>query len=523
MTDAPTNSIDSPIASGWSHRILIAAIAGIFFLTLYPFRFSVARHWAGSVFPYVLASRGKDAGLLDAFLNVLLFVPFGFGLAESLRDRGKSWVATLGLTLAAGALLSYSIEFVQAYTPFRDSGWEDILTNSAGAVVGVLFFELCGRSVLRTLSAGERALATFLTLPRAAVVLFAYFAVWFAISIPLQKESQMTNWSPDALLVVGNAASGRLGSAWKGEILRLQIWDRALPRKSIQGLASRGSSKIVEPVPLAEYEFSGLSPFRDERHFLPDLSWTPSAPILSAPEGTVLDGKSWLVSHGSVSALVKDFQRTQQFSVRIVCKPAEVDGGTGRIVSISRIPEPVNLEVRQDDSTLVFWLRSPLSIKRFKLAWRISNVFTNTHPRDILFSYDGSNLSLYVDGKEERAYRLGPGTVLAQLIRRIKPSELEGYHYIFYALVFLPAGCLLGLAWRNLVAQPISRYLFIVFGILPPALMLEIILVRSTGSAISLGNVVLGSLLGLAGSLWINAESGAFSRLTDSSTLKFGN
>jgi hypothetical protein len=29
MTDAPTNSIDSPIASGWSHRILIAAIAGI--------------------------------------------------------------------------------------------------------------------------------------------------------------------------------------------------------------------------------------------------------------------------------------------------------------------------------------------------------------------------------------------------------------------------------------------------------------------------------------------------------------
>lgn len=111
----------------FSNRILVLATAGILFLTLYPFRFDFhAASPAGSS-PFFLGRTLKPVGFLDGFLNVLLFVPFGFGLAEKFRARGKSLAFTLALALAAGALLSYIIELLQFYIPQRDSGWETSL------------------------------------------------------------------------------------------------------------------------------------------------------------------------------------------------------------------------------------------------------------------------------------------------------------------------------------------------------------------------------------------------------------
>lgn len=519
MTDAPTHGRVPTGVSRWSNRILIAAVVGILFLTLYPFRFTFNRHLAGNMSPYFLAGWGKDVEPFDAFLNVLLFVPFGFGLAEKLRERGTSRVSALGLTLAAGALLSYAIELSQFYIPVRDSGWEDVFTNSTGTAVGFLLFELSGGAMLRFFSARERVLAAFLTLRRALLILPIYFGLWFAISIPLQQETRLSNWNPDVLLAVGNGASGRLASAWKGEILQLEIWDRALPGELARRLTSRRPSDAIDPASLAAYDFSGSAPFRDLRHLLPDLSWTPKTPSLSGSTAADLDGESWLVSRGPVSPLVNDLQQTRQFSVRVLCNPAQVGGMDGRIVSLSQTSGLADLEIRQEDANLAFWFRNPLSAKRSRLAWYISDVFATKEPRDILFSYDGSNLSLYIDGnKEPRAYRLGPGTAFAQLIRRVRPSELEGYRYVFYALVFFPGGCLLGFAGRNLRAQPLGRTLWMVVGWLLPALLFEIVLVRVSGRAMSLGGIVLAALLTLGGSLWLNADFGALATASDSSS-----
>jgi hypothetical protein len=332
----------------------------------------------------------------------------------------------------------------------------------------------------------------------------------------LQQETRLSNWSSDALLVVGHGVSGRLTSAWKGEITQLEIWDHALPGEFAHSLTSGDLEDAVDPISLAAYEFSGSSPFQDRRHFLPDLSWAPKAPALADSKAVVLDGKSWLVSRSPVSALVNDFQKTRQFSVRVVCKPAEVDGADARIVSISQTSGPVNLEIRQEDASLVFWFRSPFSIKRYRFTWRISDVFAIQQPRDILFSYDGSNLSLYIDGKEERrAYPLGPGTVLAKLVRQIKPGELEGYRYIFYVLVFFPGGCLVGFACRNLSAQPPARSLWMTLGFVLPALLLEIVLVRVSGRAMSIGSIVLATSLALAGCLWVNVDSSGVKASSD--------
>src|SRR3984885_4129443 len=172
----------------WSNRILILATAGILFLTLYPFRFDFHLLSPAGTSPLFLGKSLKPAGFLDAFLNVLLFVPFGFGLAEKLRERGKSFAFTLAISLLAGALFSYTIELLQYYIPQRDSGWEDVFTNGSGSLVGWVTYEILGSCVLRE---------SLLTLRRALVILLIYFALWFAASFLRQRNSRLSNWRAD--------------------------------------------------------------------------------------------------------------------------------------------------------------------------------------------------------------------------------------------------------------------------------------------------------------------------------------
>jgi hypothetical protein len=141
------------------------------------------------------------------------------------------------------------------------------------------------------------------------------------------------------------------------------------------------------------------------------------------------------------------------------------------------------------------------------LAWYVPNVFATPQRRDILYSYDGSNLSLFIDGKREsHVYRLGPGTGLARMLRRVKPVELDGYADIYYAAVFSPAGVLLGIAARRLSARNIAGWSSLVFGLLAPPWLLEHLLISESGRFFSLQYVLLSLVLLCGSALWINAD-----------------
>ena len=135
------------------------------------------------------------------------------------------------------------------------------------------------------------------------------------------------------------------------------------------------------------------------------------------------------------------------------------------------------------------------------------DVFTLNQPRGILVSHDGSNLSVYIDGKRDpRSYELTPGAPLAQLIRHIKTNELEGYTYIYYLLVFFPGGVLFGLAARRLITLDIREMLVLVLATVMPSIFLEMLLVRISGRAFSLFNVFLSALVVIAALIWVNAD-----------------
>jgi VanZ like family len=499
----------SPATDGfrnsWSNRILILAIAGILFLTLYPFRLDF--HTPNGVrFPFLLGKSLKTAGIYDAFLNVLLFTPFGFGLAEKLRERGKSRLFACVVVLIAGACFSYTIEFLQIYIPERDSGWEDVFTNSSGAVVGFLLFNLFGATVLPILSAREGVLGKRLAGWRAVVALVLYFVLCFAASIPLQRETRLSNWNPDSLLTIGNDAVGK--NPWIGEIHLVQAWDRAISNDEARRiLASIGPDQSA-PGLLVSFEFSRTAPQPDGLNLPAGLVWTPKLPANQETDSLVLDGSSWLSSHGAVPQLIHDVQKTNQFAIRIVCAPAKANGPDARILSISQPSGSADLNVRQDGTALVFWFRNAISVKKSQLSWHVPDVFKSGETRDILYSYDGSNLSLYVDGKAQTIrYKLGPGAALATLVgHRVKSAELTGYHYTYYVLVFFPAGALLGIVARQMPWNGFAGYVTFGAAILIVPVLLELVLVSISGRSFSVANLSLSIALMIGGILWINAD-----------------
>jgi glycopeptide antibiotics resistance protein len=87
----------------------------------------------------------------QAFLNILLAVPFGFGLPFVLRVRP---VAVIG----AGVLFSVGIEVAQLAAdalylalPTWSIDINDVLLNATGVIVGYVAFRLCGLLYARSL------------------------------------------------------------------------------------------------------------------------------------------------------------------------------------------------------------------------------------------------------------------------------------------------------------------------------------------------------------------------------------
>jgi len=480
---------------------------GIIFFTCFPFRLVSHAQLSNGASRFLLGKTlGKHVGALDDLLNVLLFVPFGFGLSEKLSEKGKSRGTTLLLVWIAGLLLSYAIEFTQLYIPGRDSGWEDVLTNSTGSVAGFLLSIIVENALPRALSQIERAIESFAKTRRLAVVLLLYFLCWFALSARFQTEAKLTNWEPNARLWVGNDAAGRDFTAWKGEISRLEIWDRPLSRKTAIALTGGTSAEAAAPPAIVTYDFADGPPFHDRMKLLSDLAWSNTNQPRGDPNPFVLDG-GWLASAAPASGLVADLQRTNQFAIQVVCKAAQGDGSDGRIVSISAWPNIANLTLRQQYKSLVFWFRSPLSVRHAQLTWLVPNTFAPNQARNILYSYDGSSLSLYIDGKPVTLpYVLGPGAALAHIFRRVRPSELEVYHDIYYALMFFPAGVALGIFLRAGRAQWMGAWLFFAVALIMPPAILEYVLTAVSGRNFSPGNFVLSVAILALGAAWINAE-----------------
>jgi VanZ family protein len=91
----------------------------------------------------------------DIGINILGFVPFGF-LVVAYFSTVPTIRNAAAATILLGFLTSFTIEWLQAYLPTRDSGMNDLITNTLGTALGVLLYRssLC-QNLLRQLFAKQ--------------------------------------------------------------------------------------------------------------------------------------------------------------------------------------------------------------------------------------------------------------------------------------------------------------------------------------------------------------------------------
>lgn len=124
----------SPSAGVWFGALLFVYFAGMLFLGLKP---------SGHFFHYprqlLITSRPP---IKDFIINILGFVPFAYLLmAFQFSGKKPAQPAITALTvLAAGICFSLFIELVQYYIPGRTSSLMDLIGNTAGTAMGIVYF-----------------------------------------------------------------------------------------------------------------------------------------------------------------------------------------------------------------------------------------------------------------------------------------------------------------------------------------------------------------------------------------------
>jgi glycopeptide antibiotics resistance protein len=501
----------APPARGWSNRILAASLFGILFFTLFPYWADFTqKHSPGRSLFLLSRPLGFD-GFLHTSLNTLLFLPFGFAISQFFQGRSNSKKFLLRSIVAAGvagAALSYSIEIIQLYMPSRDSAWDDVLANVLGAIVGALLGAVSGRLIFRKLSECERYVEQFLSFRKISIAALIYFGVWLAVSVPLQQKTHLNNWDPNSFLFVGDDAKEH--TQWWGTVSQLQLWDRALSSDQAIEISANTAADIQDPSLMASYDLSEPPPVASKIGQLPNLA--PNSivqlPMAHHPERSV--EPSFFRSLGPAPSISTAVRSSNQFAVLIRCTPGRGNDTDGAIFALANLSGTFDFDIRQERSSAVIYLRTGLDSRKTYLAWHVQNVFAAHVNRSILYSYDGAQGFLYIDGKKvSKSYYISPGASLVAGLIRIKTDELVAYSVLYQSLVFLPVGFLLGLAARKMPTKNSLYKLGIGLGIVLPGILLETVLVAVSGRQLSILQLSTSIGLTLAGMLWMNLDASA--------------
>jgi hypothetical protein len=414
----------------------------------------------------------------DFARNLLLFVPFGACLTERLWSRWSLRRVVPACVLCSLAL-SYSVEVLQAFIPSRFPSLVDVLANTAGALVGlsvVVVWRSAGFPLV--VMAGALAVA--------------------ACAIPLQRQTTLRNWRDDFPLLVGNERTG--DRPWLGTIDWLVVGDRAVTRAELARIrAGEPLEKILGGSLLALYRFVGEAPFSDGLGHTPDLVWHGEA---GHDHQAARLASGWLQSTGPAREVSRRLRQTSAFTLaaRVTSHGAR-QFGPARIISVSQDPNRRNFTLAQDGADLVFRVRTPFTGPnglRFPLV--VPDVFARSEPQDILVTYDGASLRLYVDGTRRGPdHILSPGAVALSSVGIAGVVGLGTSRLLFYALLFAPLGAAIWHRWRRPLGT-VRSWLTIMALLTLPAAGLELAL-TATGRSVRPQDAFLGMLFAGLGCL----------------------
>lgn len=482
-------------APRWRRVLLGAAVALVLAVCVFPYQLET-RSWRPFAAELVDADKGAGDAVRDVVVNVLLFVPFGVGMAATSRNRLRV-TGRVVLTVGTAAVLSLGVESLQMYLPSRDPSLRDVAANVAGAALGGLL--LLGREAQVSAICGAVAALWWRLwlIDRPGRLLFIYLLGALLAAGSLQASTRLSNWSLAFPLLIGNEATG--DRPWAGWIRELEISDKALShRQAAAAVGTRLDQLLPGSVVLSQhFPDSELQPAAMAAGF----AWQGPRRQLPAPvstPGLFVSRTRWLRSDEAGRLAGDALRRANQLTLKLACRAASVhQDGPARIISVSTDPYHRNLTIGQEGSALVVRLRTPMTGPNGREPELVKpHVFDRDVDRTILITYDGATLAAYVDGARHWSrLELTPGVVLVNSLSSPNTLDLPGYTVLFLALVSGPAGILFALTLPRPRPLGPGAVLAVAGFSLLLAGGLDFVLVLVSGRPLSFSHVATGAVL----------------------------
>jgi glycopeptide antibiotics resistance protein len=498
----------------------IAILGAMFiaFVTLFPFDFA----WnIGISVGNIFQQFHHPSNPADLIGNILLFIPFGFGLTEWFRDRGLGVVTSAIAIVLISLGLSLSVEILQVFLPSRSPTLSDLLANSLGGLAGWSIFQIWRATILGYTATILETIYQSLSARSLAILFVGYLAIVMLLSIPTPNASNLSNWDTNFPLVVGNEATG--DRDWKGYISQFWISDRALSQAEVeQAFFNPNFPEKLENSRIADYRFYNPGNYRDRAGNLPDLIWKGQSVQDYKPEVASFNSRQWLETPEPATLLSQRIRQSSQFSLGVTLATAQlIQTGPARIISVSQNLFQRNFTLGQELNHLSVRLRTPRTGDNGrKPAIAIPKVFRDMQFHQIIMTYDGSQFTSYIDRVENRQAidlnlqipLFGKFSFLWNEHKLyLHPALLLVYKLLYYAIVFIPIGIILSLLSVKNRVRPIVWLI----GILGSTIILEILLKRNLANLdlFDLGlSIAIASVSFLLFRHWIGAWRSNFTR-----------
>ncbi len=237
-----------------------------------------------------------------------------------------------------------------------------------------------------------------LTVKQLTAAFIGYLIAVFLITIGLHNVVNISNWSADFPLLIGNERTG--DRPWAGTIYELAIADSASSEDAVAKLLESGSApNVLGSSLITEYRFKGDEAFSDTRKHSPNLIWKGAKQSSSFDNGVSLSPQGWLETSSSATFINQRLKEASEFTLSLVIATSNKNqSGPARIVSLSQNPYERNLTVGQEKQDLVVRLRTPLSGDNgTSPEVYVSNAFTDGAIHRFVITYADATLRVYTD------------------------------------------------------------------------------------------------------------------------------
>ncbi|MEL6927300.1 MAG: VanZ family protein [Cyanobacteria bacterium J06600_6] len=453
--------------SFWRKIWLLASLAAIGTATMSPFNFAIPADFS---YRYVLNEFRFGSGFRDYWQNILLFVPWGIGLASIILDRQRAnRRSAIILVCVASAFLSSTVETTQLLLPSRVSNLSDVICNILGGILGGIIY-LWPNQIIKFLL-GIFTLNPRLVGFRAIIwMLVSYCGVVTLIISILLANINLSNWDHDFYLTIGNEATG--DRPWNGLISDLYISDRGLNQQEVKTAFSQPNTFFSRSASLiAFFKFIGAEHrYLDYGQHISPLLWQYRQPKFSidsetsTERGILVDSRQWLQTSKPATSLNQKLAEAGEFSLYLTITTNQTEQfGPARIVTLSDGNYSRNIMLAQEGKDLSLRLRTPITGRNGnKPEFIVPGVFEQPDVYHILVTFARRKLDIYLnDVHTQYSFKFTPATSFFShfpwetnnVVVNLAAFPIKKYQLIFAVLVITPLSVLTIILLRHLTAQ----------------------------------------------------------------------